>query len=86
MVADQIRPDTRRVIIDLGFDLHLEMPLKEAREYAEARVRMLEKCVLGSATKTLWLTCGRRCVVLNGKRGQIQWQIEQVGLGSFVSY
>lgn len=42
-IADLARPSTRTVLLDLGFDIHLEMPISQAADYAEKRVKMLER-------------------------------------------
>jgi prefoldin subunit 5 len=43
VVDREHRPDTSRVTLDIGLELHLEMGAGEAIEYAEKRAGVLEK-------------------------------------------
>lgn len=43
VLTDTRRPDASRITLDLGLDVHLEMPLPEAIEYAESRAKVLQK-------------------------------------------
>lgn len=43
LASDDHRPDTKRIILDLGFDIHLSLPANEAALYAEKRSQLLEK-------------------------------------------
>ncbi|RSH85678.1 hypothetical protein EHS25_003819 [Saitozyma podzolica] len=54
-------PDTSRVTLDIGLELHLEMGAGEAIEYAEKRAGVLEK----------------RISALKVREENIIWQIEQ---------
>ncbi|ORX38248.1 Prefoldin subunit-domain-containing protein [Kockovaella imperatae] len=59
--VDVIVPDTSQMTLDLGLDIHLQMPVDEAGEYAAKRVTMLQK----------------RRSALKIKEENLIWQIEQ---------